>query len=83
MISLREYILENSVLNVERARQAGNLVKRKNSEVSKNNNSLPSRQNTTIAKQTNSNNSDTEGIWRDTKDSTTKYLFYILLYKSV
>ena len=89
MISLREYILENSVLNVERARQAGNPVKGKDNKVSKNNNSLPSRQNTFPAKQTNSNNtSDAEGIRRDTKDSTTKpsnnielwdvrdYLFY-------
>ena len=90
MISLREYLLENSVLNVERARQAGSLVKGKNSEVSKNsNNSLPSKQNTFPAKQTSSNNtSDSEGIRGDTKDSTTKpsnnielwdvrdYLFY-------
>lgn len=89
MISLREYILENSsVLNVERARQAGNLVRRKNSEVSKNYNSLPSRQNTIPAKQTSANTSDTEDIRGDTEDSTTKpsnnielwdvrdYLFY-------
>ena len=90
MISLREYILENSVLNVERARQAGELAKGKNSKVSKNNNSLPSRQNTSLAKQTNANTSDkdTEDLMNDTKDSTTKpsnnielwdvrdYLFY-------
>ena len=79
MISLREYLLENSVLNVERARQAGNLTKGENSKVSKNNNSLPSRQNTSLtrqntslARQTDANTSDTEDIMNDTKDSTTK-----------
>ena len=79
MISLREYLLENSVLNVERARQAGNLTKGENSKVSKNNNSLPSRQNTSLtrqntslARQTDANTSDTEDIMKDTEDSTTK-----------
>ena len=87
MISLREYILENSVLNIERARQVGNLTKGKNNKA-RQNNSL-AKQNTPLTKQTNSNNtSDTEDLMNDTKDSTTKlsnnielwdvrdYLFY-------
>ena len=90
MISFREYILENSVLNVERARQAGNLTKEKNSKVSKNNNSLPSRQDTSLSTKLTkrANDTDTEDIMKDTEDSTTKpsnnielwdvrdYLFY-------
>ena len=90
MISLREYILENSVLNVERARQAGNLTKEKNSRVSKSSNSLPSRQNTSLSTKLTKrdNDTDTEDIMKDTEDSTTKpsnnielwdvrdYLFY-------
>ena len=90
MISLREYILENSVLNVERAKQAGNLTKGENSKVSKNNNSLPSRQDTSLSTKLTkrANDTDTEDIMKDTEDSTTKpsnnielwdvrdYLFY-------
>ena len=90
MISFREYILENSVLNVERAKQAGNLTKGKNSKVSKNNNSLPSRQDTSLSTKLTKrdNDIDTEDIMKDTEDSTTKpsnnielwdvrdYLFY-------
>ena len=83
MISFREYILENSVLNVERAMQAGDLAKGKNSKVSKNNNSLPSRQDTSLSTKLTKRANDT-----DTEDSTTKpsnnielwdvrdYLFY-------
>ena len=90
MISLREYILENSVLNVERARQAGNLTKEKNSKASKKNNNHPVRQNTSLAKQTkrDNDNIDLKDLMSDTEDSTTKpsnnielwdvrdYLFY-------
>ena len=74
MVSLREYILENSVLNVERARQTGNLTKGKNSNVSKNNNSLPSRQDTSLSTKLakRDNDKDTEDIMSDTEDSTTK-----------
>ena len=74
MISLREYILENSVLNVERARQAGNLARGQNSKVSKNNNSLPSRQDTSLSTKLTkrANDTDTEDIMKDTEDSTAK-----------
>ena len=92
MISLREYILENSsILNVEKALQARNLAKGKKGKARKRNNSLPSRQNTSPVKQTNANTSDIDkdisDIMND-KDSTTKpsnnielwdvrdYLFY-------
>ena len=91
MISLREYILENSsVLNVERAFQARNLAKGKKGKARKRNNSLPSIQNTNpstkLAKKTD--DIDIEGLMKDTEDSTTKpsnnielwdvrdYLFY-------
>ena len=88
MISLREYLLEkSSILNVERAMQAGNLPKGKNS---KKNNSYPVRQNNSPAKQTkrDNDNIDLENLMKDTEDSTTKpsnnielwdvrdYLFY-------
>ena len=91
MISLREYLLEkSSILNVERAKQAGNLTKGENSKVSKNNNSLPSRQDTSLSTKLTKrdNDTDTEDIMKDTEDSTTKpsnnielwdvrdYLFY-------
>ena len=68
MISLREYILENSsVLNVERAWQARNLAKGKKGKkgkARKRNNSLPSIQNTNpstkLAKKTD--DIDIEGL---------------------
>ena len=67
MISFREYILENSVLNVERARQAGNLTKEKNSRVSKSSNSLPSRQDTSLSTKLTkrANDTDTEDIMNE------------------
>ena len=86
MISLREYILENSVPSTKIANQVGNPTKGKNS---KKNNRYPSRSRANFPKQTNSNNtSDTEDLMNDTEDSTTKqsnnielwdvrdYLFY-------
>ena len=90
MISLREYILENSVPSTKIANQVGNLAKGKNNKASKNKNNSPSRPNATLPKQTNSNTSDKEieDLMNDTKDSTTKpsnnielwdvrdYLFY-------
>ena len=91
MISLREYLLEkSSILNVERAMQAGNLPKGKNNKADKNKNGLPSNQNNSSVKQTSSNTLDKEieDLMNDTKDSTTKqsnnielwdvrdYLFY-------
>lgn len=91
MISLREYILENSsVLNIDRAMQARNLPKEKNNKARKNKNNLPSKQKNSSVKQTNSNTLDQEikDLMNDTKDSTTKlsnnielwdvrdYLFY-------
>ena len=91
MISLREYLLEkSSILNVERAIQARDLAKGKNSKASKKNNSYPVRQNTSLAKQTkrDNDNIDLKDLMNDTKDSTTKpsnnielwdvrdYLFY-------
>ena len=91
MISLREYLLEkSSILNVERAMQARDLAKGKNSRVSKSSNSLPSRQNTSLSTKLTKrdNDTDTEDIMKDTENSTTKpsnnielwdvrdYLFY-------
>ena len=91
MISLREYLLEkSSILNVERAMQARDLAKGKNSKVSKKNNNHPVRQNTSLAKQTkrDNDNIDLKDLMKDTEDSTTKpsnnielwdvrdYLFY-------
>ena len=91
MISLREYLLEkSSILNAERAKQARDLAKGKNSRVSKSSNSLPSRQNTSLAKQTkrDNDNIDLENLMKNVEDSTTKssnnielwdvrdYLFY-------
>ena len=90
MISLREYILENSVLNVERAMQARDLAKGKNSKASKKNNSYPVRQNSSSVKQTkrDNDNIDLENLMKNVEDSTTKqsnnielwdvrdYLFY-------
>ena len=88
MISLREYLLEkSSILNVERAMQARDLAKGKNS---KKNNSYPVRQNNSPAKQTkrDNDNIDLGSLMSDTEDSTTKssnnielwdvrdYLFY-------
>lgn len=90
MISLREYILENSsVPSTKTANQIGNPAKGKNS---KKNNRYPSIQNNVPAKQTNADTSDIDkdiaDIMNDTKDSTTKpsnnielwdvrdYLFY-------
>ena len=88
MISLREYILENS--SVPSTIQAGNLPKGKNSKADKNKNGLPSNQNNSSVKQTSSNTLDKEieDLMNDTEDSTTKqsnnielwdvrdYLFY-------
>ena len=91
MISLREYLLEkSSILNVERAMQARDLAKGKNSKASKKNNSYPVRQNRSPAKQTkrDNDNIDLGSLMSDTEDSTTKpsnnielwdvrdYLFY-------
>ena len=91
MISLREYLLEkSSILNVERAMQARDLAKGKNSKASKKNNSYPVRQNNSPAKQTkrDNDNIDLGSLMSDTEDSTTKpsnnielwdvrdYLFY-------
>ena len=92
MISLREYLLENSsVLNIERAMQARNLPKGKNNKAGKKNrNGLTTRQNNSLAKQTkrDNDNIDLGSLMNDTKDSTTKpsnnielwdvrdYLFY-------
>ena len=91
MISLREYLLEkSSILNVERAMQAGNLPKGKNSKASKKNNSYPVRQNNSSVKQTkrDNDNIDLENLMKNVEDSTTKpsnnielwdvrdYLFY-------
>ena len=87
MISLREYILENSVPSTEKAMQIGNPAKGKNS---KKNNSYPSRRNTSLANQTkrDNDNIDLKDLMNDTEDSTTKqsnnielwdvrdYLFY-------
>ena len=90
MISLREYILENSsVPSTRTVNQIGNPTKGKNS---KKNNRYPVRQNNSPAKQTNSNTLDIDkdiaDIMKDTEDSTTKpsnnielwdvrdYLFY-------
>ena len=88
MISLREYLLEkSSILNVEKAMQARDLAKGKNS---KKNNSYPVRQNSSPANQTkrDNDNIDLKDLMNDTKDSTTKpsnnielwdvrdYLFY-------
>ena len=85
MISLREYILENSsVLNIERAMQTRNLPKRKNNKARKNKNNLPSKQNNSSVTLDN----EIKDLMNDTKDSTTKlsnnielwdvrdYLFY-------
>ena len=90
MISLREYILENSVPSTKIANQIGNLPKGKNNKADKNKNGLPSNQNNSSVKQTSSNTLDKEieDLMNDTKDSTTKpsnnielwdvrdYLFY-------
>ena len=88
MIGLREYLLEkSSILNVERAMQARDLDKGKNS---KKNNSYPVRQNSSPAKQTkrDNDNIDLENLMKNVEDSTTKqsnnielwdvrdYLFY-------
>ena len=87
MISLREYILENSVPSTKIASQIGNPAKGKNS---KKNNSYPVRQNSSPAKQTkrDNDNIDLKDLMSDTEDSTTKpsnnielwdvrdYLFY-------
>ena len=88
MISLREYILENSVPSTKIANQIGNPTKGKNNKA-RHNNSL-AKQNSSSVKQTNSNTLDKEikDLMKDTKDSTTKpsnnielwdvrdYLFY-------
>ena len=91
MISLREYLLEkSSILNVERAMQARDRAKGKNSKASKKNNSYPVRQNTNpstkLTKKTD--DIDIEGLMKNVEDSTTKpsnnielwdvrdYLFY-------
>ena len=91
MISLREYLLEkSSILNVEKAKQARDLAKGKNSKASKKNNSYPVRQNNSPAKQTkrDNDNIDLENLMKNVEDSTTKqsnnielwdvrdYLFY-------
>ena len=91
MISLREYLLEkSSILNVERAMQARDLAKGKNSKASKKNNSYPSNQNNSSVKQTkrDNDNIDLENLMKNVEDSTTKqsnnielwdvrdYLFY-------
>ena len=87
MISLREYILENSVPSTKIASQIGNPAKGKNS---KKNSSYPSRQNTSLANQTkrDNDNIDLKDLMKDTEGSTTKpsnnielwdvrdYLFY-------
>ena len=87
MISLREYILENSVPSTKIASQIGNPAKGKNS---KKNNSYHVRQDNSPAKQTkrDNDNIDLENLMKDTEDSTTKpsnnielwdvrdYLFY-------
>ena len=93
MISLREYLLEkSSILNVEKAMQARDLTKGKNSKASKKNNNHPVKQNTNpstkLTKKTDDIDIDIEGLMNDTEDSTTKpsnnielwdvrdYLFY-------
>ena len=88
MISLREYILENSsVPSTKTANQIGNPTKGKNS---KKNNSYPVRQKNSSVKQTkrDNDNIDLGSLMNDTEDSTTKqsnnielwdvrdYLFY-------
>ena len=92
MISLREYILENSsILNVERAMQARDLTKGKNNKASKKNNNHPVKQKNTnpstkLAK--SNDNIDLGDLMKNVEDSTTKpsnnielwdvrdYLFY-------
>ena len=89
MISLREYILENSsVPSTKIANQVGNLTKGKNNKVGKNKNDLPVKQNNSPVKQSNTLDKEIKDLMNDTKDSTTKpsnnielwdvrdYLFY-------